>query len=283
MAKKKAFTLIELLVVISIIALLLSILMPALSKIKAKARQVYCLAGMKGIGISFHAYATAYNDKLPSIENNGQNMAIRGYYPYFGLLNVWGMLIEFGACEQKNLHCPADKNKPGSTYNWFQNQLVQGTPYSYSMDYFLVEPRYPLDENDAPLIDWGYYYNLKMYTAYNRDGHILQLRYGDGNKPKTWKMSQAKYPAQLIPYSCFNGPLEQGNSYTYPEVGMHSGGKNSPGHQAAFLDGHVRWVPLDQIVPRSVQNGDPENQTFGGLRNLDWTDYGYHGKDTYKP
>ena len=44
---KQGFTLIELLVVISIIALLLSILMPALQKIKEQARAVICTANLR--------------------------------------------------------------------------------------------------------------------------------------------------------------------------------------------------------------------------------------------
>ena len=64
--KKKAFTLIELLVVISIIALLLSILMPALSKIKKQARQVVCASNLHQWGVAIVLYAGDNNDKIPS-------------------------------------------------------------------------------------------------------------------------------------------------------------------------------------------------------------------------
>ncbi len=65
MEKKKAFTLIELLVVISIIALLMSILVPALSKVKQLARLTVCKSNLKNLGTSTFAYASSNREKLP--------------------------------------------------------------------------------------------------------------------------------------------------------------------------------------------------------------------------
>lgn len=60
--KKKGFTLIELLVVIAIIAMLLAILMPALSKVKKIAQRVICGTNLKGLGTANVVYANDYSD-----------------------------------------------------------------------------------------------------------------------------------------------------------------------------------------------------------------------------
>jgi len=62
-SRKNAFTLIELLVVVAIIALLLSILTPALNKVKEQAREITCRSNIKQLAVALEVYTVNYNNK----------------------------------------------------------------------------------------------------------------------------------------------------------------------------------------------------------------------------
>jgi len=82
--KRAAFTLIELLVVISIIALLISILLPALTKARESARMASCLAQTRQIATSANAYSVDHKGAFPY-----QPAAPRQKSPWHSVTDNW--------------------------------------------------------------------------------------------------------------------------------------------------------------------------------------------------
>src|SRR3989339_1392859 len=93
MAKRKAFTLVELLVVISIIALLLSILLPSLNKAREAAKKIVCQSNIKQQILACSLYMQNNNQCFPTLYDPTTGKPFNNYWEYAwgGGLGPWGV------------------------------------------------------------------------------------------------------------------------------------------------------------------------------------------------
>ncbi len=96
-SKRKSFTLIELLVVVAIIAVLVAMLLPAISRAREQARMSACKSNLRQIGIASQAYINDRNGKLRPDEKHNNNWT------------VWDELYPNYISDLKVFVCPTDQ------------------------------------------------------------------------------------------------------------------------------------------------------------------------------
>jgi prepilin-type N-terminal cleavage/methylation domain-containing protein len=135
--KTKAFTLIELLVVIAIIAILAAMLLPALSKAKAKAQMAQCISNLRQIGLGWRMYLDDNQNRFPSASSPmppPNNKRVWSWWNYGGVVGTGSDPAWDPKTDERWLkpyvtpgnvfHCPSDKN--GNFEAW-------GTDYPWNM------------------------------------------------------------------------------------------------------------------------------------------------------
>jgi prepilin-type N-terminal cleavage/methylation domain-containing protein/prepilin-type processing-associated H-X9-DG protein len=123
--RQRGFTLVELLVVIGIIAILMSMLMPALSRAKQKANRVNCLNNIRQVGMSATMYAGDHDGEYPR---------------RLSLTNSWIFRLEPYYKTMKVLKCPADKWTEWRSFlingfNDYWNESLPAEDYQRVMSY----------------------------------------------------------------------------------------------------------------------------------------------------
>jgi prepilin-type N-terminal cleavage/methylation domain-containing protein/prepilin-type processing-associated H-X9-DG protein len=251
--KKRAFTLIELLVVIAIIALLLAIIMPALSLAKEQARRIMCKNDLKQIGLSLKIYAEENDGKLPLNE--------RGNWAWDVSFFTTDLVMDSGGSE-KTFYCPSDPSKRPDRPELWQFSLI----YGMNPPRMVIEPT-TIDARKQEFRVTSYYWLLDMSETakaanVNRAAMI-------GTPPGKWLVSFSEIKntgaAEMVldatistnnpPYNFMEVP---GGSYSwlgvYDRTNHVRKNVDPVGGNICYADGHVDWRGFDEMEIKINQN-----------------------------
>ncbi len=255
---RRAFTLIELLVVVAIISMLISILLPTLSRAREQAKTVKCGAHLKGLGVGVNMCFTENRDYGPSWDDGEAGFSVNNFVMY-----TWvDVLFDLNYVGNPEAGvCPTDQRPDEVT----QARIDWGWDFWYSDD-----PGEGLGAK--PGLRTSYALNHIMHYNYKRDRWLdapsKQVYAIDG----WWSWFGSLNAAWLWKVTEFGGGVYP-NSYSYPNqhgsmVGWRHGHAGEFQAYALFMDGHAELLtarPKPTLV--DLQRG---RGAFDTLKAFTW-------------
>jgi len=178
---RNAFTLMELLVVIAIIALLSSMLLPALVKAREVGRRIKCVSNLRQIGLATRMYIDDYDGWLPDEANRMRYFISEKLSPY---LNYKGSPATKGNIP---IICCPSQRPTGNHAGYYVDYNSCVGAFGYDSGFFPPKRDFQIADDtflfigitaEAASANTYFYYNHHEDIAYRHSGFVNVLFYG---------------------------------------------------------------------------------------------------------